>query len=103
MVLNPKLKPFGMLVGEWNTIGKHRLLPETTLHGHVTVEWIEDGAFLRMRTEVEEEGIPSGIFILAGDDATDVVSLFYFDERGVSRIFESTLTGKVWKIQRNAP
>jgi len=102
-MLNSKLKPYSLLVGEWNTSGTHRLLPGITLHGHVSVEWIEDGAFLRMHTEVGEEGIPSGVFIFASDDASELVSIFYFDERGVSRIFAATLTGNVLKFQRIAP
>jgi hypothetical protein len=102
-MLNPKLMPFSVLVGEWKTIGTHRLIPGTTLHGHATFDWIEDGAFLRLRTEVEEEGIPSGMFIFGSDDASELVTMLYFDERGVSRIFETTLVGNVWKFWRNAP
>jgi len=102
-MFNPKLKPFSVLVGKWNTIGTHRLLSGTTLHGHVTCEWIEDGAFLRLCSEVEEEGIPSGMFIFGSDDASEVITLLYFDERSVSRIFETSLIGSVWKTWRNAP
>jgi hypothetical protein len=102
-MFNPKLKPFSVLVGEWNTIGTHPALPGTILHGHVTCEWIEDGAFLCMRSEVEEEGIPSGVFIFGSDDASEVISMLYFDERGVSRIFETSLHGNILKFWRNAP
>jgi hypothetical protein len=102
-MLNPKLKPFSVLVGEWNTIGAHPGLPGTVLHGHVSFEWIEDGAFLLMHSEVEEEGIPSGIAVFGCDDGSDVASMLYFDERGVSRIYETTLNGNIWQFWRNAP
>ena len=102
-MLNPKLKPFSALVGEWLTIGTHPLMPGTILHGHVSFEWIEDGAFLLMHSEVEEEGIPSSITVFGCDDSSEVVSMLYFDERGVSRIYQTTLNGNIWKFWRNAP
>ncbi len=100
---NPLLEPWSVLVGEWDTIGKHRLLPDTTLHGHASFEWLEGGAFLMMRTETEEEGFPSGIAIYGSDDAAETCTMLYFDERGVSRKFEATLRDNVWKQWRNAP
>jgi hypothetical protein len=102
-MLNPKLKPFSVLVGEWNTVGTHPLLPGTILHGHVSCEWIEDGAFLRIHSEVEEQGIPSGIFIIGSDDSSDVATMLYFDERGVSRIYQTRLKDGIWEFWRNAP
>src|SRR6266516_1300810 len=73
---NPALKAFGVLVGEWNTVGTHPLVPGTTFHGHASFEWIEGGAFLIMH---------------------------YFDERGVSRKYGVTLSNNTWNWWRNAP
>lgn len=103
MAVNPRLERFGVLVGEWNTVGTHRLLPGVTLHSHVTCEWIEDGAFLRMVSHAEEAHIPSGMFIFGSDNASDEIALLYYDERGVSRVFTATLSGRVLKFWRNAP
>lgn len=102
-MLNPKLVPFSVLAGEWNTVGTHPLLPGITLHGHVSIEWIEDGAFLRMRSTVEQPDVPNGVFIFGSDDTTEVVSMIYFDVRGVSRIYETSLAGNIWKTWRNVP
>ena len=102
-MLNPKLKSFSPLVGEWNTVGRHRLIPGTILHGHVSFKWIEDGAYLLMHSKVEEEGIPTGTAIFGSDDTSEIISMLYFDERGVSRIFETTLEAKTWKALRIAP
>jgi hypothetical protein len=102
-MLNPKLKPFGVLVGEWRTVGTHPALPGTTLQGRVSFAWIEEGAFLLMHTEVETEGFPRGVFIFGSDDSSEVVLALYFDERGVSRIYQASLDGHVWKLWRNAP
>jgi hypothetical protein len=100
---NPKLNSYSMLVGEWNTIGTHPALPGTILRGHVTVAWIEDGAYLQMRTEVEDERVPNGVLIFGSDDASELVTILYFDVRGVSRIFAASLDGNVLKFWRDAP
>jgi hypothetical protein len=100
---NPSLEPLSMLMGEWNTIGTHRLLPNTTLHGHTSFAWLEGGAFLIMHSETEEAGIPSGIAIFGSDDASEEYFMLYFDERGVSRKYQATLRDNMWKLWRNAP
>ncbi len=100
---NPALKTWGMLVGEWGTVGKHRLLPDTTVHGHATIAWLQGGAFLMMQSETEEEGFPSSIAIFGSDDTKEAYFMLSFDERGVSRKFDATLRDNVLKLWRNAP
>ena len=100
---NPALQPFSILIGNWNTTGTHRLLPGTILHGRASFEWLENGAFLMWRSEIDEPGIPSGIAIFGSDDTAKEYFLLYFDERGVSRIFQVALHDNVWKFWRNAP
>jgi hypothetical protein len=100
---NPSLKPLEVLVGEWRTVGTHPMLPGVTLHGHVSFRWIEGGAFLMMQSSVEEPNIPSGTAIFGRDDGGEGYSMLYFDERGVSRIYQMTLSDHVWKFWRNAP
>ena len=99
---NPALKPFSILVGEWNTVGSHPLIPGK-LHGHTTFEWIEGGAYLRMLSEIEEPGVPSGISIFGSDDKAGTFFMIYFDERGVSRKYDTSLQDNIWKFWRNAP
>jgi hypothetical protein len=82
---NPALEPLSVLVGEWNTIGTHHMVPGTTFHGRTTFDWLEGGAFLIMHSEIDEPEIPSGIAIFGSDDATKEFFMLYFDERGVSR------------------
>src|SRR5687767_7275818 len=65
---NPALKPLSVLIGEWTTVGTHGLVPDTTFHGRTSFEWLEGGAFLMMRSEIDEPGIPSGIAIFGSDD-----------------------------------
>lgn len=102
---NPSLERFRVLVGTWNTVGAHPMVPGVTLHGRSSFEWIEGGAFLIMRSEIlDDERFPSGMAVIGHDDSQeDEYSMVYFDERGVSRIIQTTLSGNVWKTWRNAP
>jgi hypothetical protein len=100
---NLSLKPLSVLVGTWNTVGTHPLVPGTTFHGRTTFEWLEGGAFLIMHSEIDEPEIPSGIAIFGTDDTTGECSMLYFDERGVSRRYEVSLEANVWKWWRNTP
>lgn len=100
---NPALQPLSPLVGTWNTIGTHPLIPGKTFHGRTSFAWLEGGAFLVMHSQIDEPEIPSGIAIFGTDDTTGECSMLYFDERGVSRRYEVSVQGNVWKWWRNAP
>ena len=102
-ILNSKLRPFGVLIGKWDTVGAHPLLPGITLHGHTSFSLIEEGAFLLMHTDFEEEAIPNGVAVFGSDDSAEIVSMLYFDVRGVSRIYETSVDDSTWKFWRNAP
>jgi hypothetical protein len=100
---NPALASLSVLVGTWSTVGTHPLVPGKTFHGRTSFEWIEGGAFLLMRSEIDEPEIPSGVAIFGTDDATGECSMLYFDERGVSRRYETTFREGEWRWWRNAP
>lgn len=100
---NPALEPFSLLIGNWNTTGTHGLMPGTFLHGHVSFEWLENGAFLLMRSEIDDPRFPSTVAILGSDDSEAEYYMLTFDERGVSRKYDVTLHGNIWKWWRNAP
>ncbi len=98
---NPALEGFGVLLGEWRTKGTHPLLPGVTLRGQATFEWLEGGAFLLMRTEVDHPQIPAGLAVFGTDDASGKCFMLYFDERGVSRKYDVSLMGNVLKWWRD--
>ena len=100
---NPALKPFEKLIGEWKTIGTHPYFPDTTFHGHTSFKWIEGGAFLIMHSEIDEEGIPSGIAVFGSDDVTGEYFMLYFDERKVSRKCDVSFSDNQLKWWRNTP
>jgi hypothetical protein len=100
---NPALEPLRVLVGTWNTVGTHPLVPGTTFHGRTTFDWLAGGAFLIMRSQIDEPGIPSGIAIFGTDDTTGECAMLYFDERGVSRRYEARLRDGTWTWWRDSP
>ena len=100
---NPALQPFERLIGEWTTIGTHPLAPGKTFHGHTSFQWLEGGAFMIMHSEIEEEGIPSGMAVFGSDDAVGEYFMLYFDERKVSRQFDVSFDGNTLQWWRNAP
>jgi len=102
-IANPVLKPLSFLVGEWHTEGSHPLLPGKTLHGRTSFAWSEGGAFLVMRTEIDEPDIPSAIAIFGTDDDAKECSMLYFDERGVSRRYIVALKSDQLHWSRDTP
>ena len=102
-VPNPALEPFRVLIGNWNTTGTHGAIPDTILHGHASFEWLEGGAFLVMRTEIDDPRFPSTIAIFGSDDSEEEYYMLTFDERGVSRKYEVSLHENIWKWWRSAP
>jgi hypothetical protein len=103
LVPNPALEAFQPFLGTWETVGHHPMVPGTTFHGRTTFEWHEGGAFVAMRSEIDEPEIPSGIAIFGSDDEGATLSMLYFDERGVSRQYEVELQPPVLRWWRTTP
>ena len=82
---NPALEPLAPLLGVWRTTGTHPLMPGTTFHGRTSFAWHEGGAFVLMRSEIDEPEIPSGVAVIGSDDAAGTFTMIYFDEREISR------------------
>jgi hypothetical protein len=88
LIPNPALRPLEFLIGEWRTTGSHPLVPGKILHGRTSFAWHEGGAFLIVRSEIDEPQFPSGVAIIGSDDVAGTFAMTYFDERGVSRLIE---------------
>ena len=101
---NQALKDFEQLIGTWDTVGNHALIPGVTLHGKTTFSWHESGAFIIVRSSIQEDvGIPRGIAIIGSDDELGTYSMVYYDERGVSRTMEVSMEQGVLRWWRNDP
>ena len=100
---NQELKPLSFLVGEWTTVGSHPMLPGKTLHGRTSFAWADGGAFLIMRSEIDEAEVPSGIAVIGTDVDSKECSMLYFDERGVSRRYLVALRSDRWHWWRDTP
>ncbi len=100
---NLELEPFKVLIGKWRTEGSHPLIPGVILHGLTSFEWIEGGSFLMMRSEIDEPDIPSGIAIIGSDNVLKKYFMLYFDERGISRMYNVSLYSNQLKWWRDAP
>src|SRR5690349_24852015 len=100
---NPALQPLECLIGEWRTEGSHPMLPGKTLHGRASFAWCDGGAFLVMRSEIDEPEVPSGIALFGTDDDAKECSMLYFDERGVSRRYIVALRSDEWRWWRDSP
>src|SRR5262249_37535524 len=100
---NPALEPFSMLVGEWQTNGSHPYLPGVALHGRTSFEWLEGGAFLIMRSEMDDPHIPTGVAIFGSDDAAKTFYMLYFDSRGVSRKYDVAMAVNQVRWWRDEP
>lgn len=98
---NPALKPFEVLVGHWQSTGTHPYIPDQKLHGRVSFEWIEGGAFLLMRSEIDHPQFPDGVGVFGSDDEAGTYYQIYFDERGTSRKYDVSITNSQLKWWRD--
>ena len=79
------------------------MLPGKILHGRTSFAWSDGGAFLVMRSEIDEPEVPSAIAIFGTDDDAKECSLLYFDERGVSRRYMVAVRSDGLNRLRDAP
>ncbi len=100
---NPALQHLEVFVGEWTMAISSPAYPSAIAGGLASFEWPEGGAFLKLYLDVEQVGPPSGIAVIGRDESAKTYSMLYYDARGVSRIYEMSLEGSVWKLHREAP
>jgi hypothetical protein len=99
--LNPALRQLQILIGEWNVEVSHASFlpdPKATQTGRASFEWL-DGAFLVFR----DHSPPQSTSVIGRNESLDTYSMLYYDSRGVSRIYDMSFSGGVWKLWREDP
>lgn len=100
--INPALKELGILIGEWEIFGRHRLIPDP-ITGRMSISWLNGESFLVMRMDFNHSGPPDSTGIIGSDDAAGKLSMLYYDERGVSRIYDVSFRENVLTMERIFP
>jgi hypothetical protein len=106
---HPTLDHLAPLAGEWQIEATHRLMPGVDLRGRATFEFLDGGRILIWRTENDHPDIPDNIAVISCDETGDLrhpnggCALHYFDQRGVTRLFQITAEPGVFHYQRNHP
>ena len=98
---NPALKQFEVLIGEWQSLARHPMLPDAELPGRISFEWLEGGAFVLLHSEIDHPDFPDGVEIFASDDQAGTYYMLHFDERGVSRKYDVSITDTQLKWWRD--
>ncbi len=97
---NPALEAVRVLAGDWEmelSNGSFIPNPSDVVKGNMLVEWTEDGAFLIMRMGDQ------ALWLIHRDESKTDYQVSYYDARKVSRIYQMSFAGGVWKMWRSSP
>jgi hypothetical protein len=101
---NERLEP---LIGEWSMAvvmpGEAPPKEVPDVGARVTFEWLGDKAFVVERWTVPVPEAPDGLAVIGWAAGRGTFLQHYFDERGVARVYEMSLTGRVWTFARTKP
>jgi hypothetical protein len=112
------LQGLDRLVGTWTTEATHPAVPGVVVHGTVTIEWLEGERFLVHRARTNHPDFPDAISIIGftgrdrDDNAPSIdpatadraqLRMYYFDSRGVFRVYAVSIDDDSWRLWRDAP
>jgi hypothetical protein len=103
---NPALDRLGILAGEWQVEMSSMSFqpdPSAVAQWRISFEWLEGGVFMIQREEAFSPDVPHGVWIIGTDDAAGTYCVLHYDSRGVSRIYQMSLSDGVWKVWRDFP
>ena len=103
---NPALAALAGLVGDWEMeLSNGSFIPSgsTSIKGPAAFEWAQDGALLLMRMGDKPPAPPAALWLIGRDEASANYSVFYYDARRVSRLYQMSFAEGAWKIWRDAP
>ena len=103
---NPALQGLSLLAGEWQVEYSSMSFhpdPSAVGYGRSSFEWLEGGAFMVEHSEADNPEFPRGIAVMGPDDAAGRYCMLYYDSRGVSRLYQMSLSSTIWKLWRDFP
>lgn len=92
---NKALAALGPLIGEWEyTMYNCWFLKsmDTEVKGFTTIERLHDSFVVIRSTDADQK--PDDIWVIGYSDPQEKYQMFYYDQRGVSRIFNIDFDGK---------
>lgn len=100
---DPALDQLEPLVGEWTTESTHPHL-DGVITGRTTFEWMRAKRFLIWRSQHDRENtVPNAFALIGSGDTPGVFPVHYFDERGVQRLYSTSMVDGVWTMWRDQP
>ena len=97
----PELEPFKALIGAWTVEATHPAFPSLVVGGRASFEWLEGEQFLIQRSQANHPEFPDSISVIGPVD--ERLSMYYFDSRGVHRVYEMSFEDEVLRISRDEP
>jgi len=91
------MKEFEPLIGEWHGDGE---FPDPPMRISVEATIERFGEFLVFRSDGEPAEMPDTLSIIGGAAPGEPQPMYYFDSRGVKRLFLTTVEGSTWRIWR---
>lgn len=98
---HPELRRLDALVGEWEMSADNPPTPDETLGGRMSFEWM-DGAMFLGQCWSGEGPFPSGVSVTGWDEREQACVMHYFDDRGVARLYEISVSDGTWTMSRQA-
>ena len=95
------LQGWHRFIGRWETEGAHPMLPGEAIRGTSSFEWLDGQRFVIWRSHYDHPEIPDAITIIGVTDGQ--LSMHYFDQRGVYRVYAAGLDQATWRYWRDAP
>ena len=89
---------FEPLFGQWRGAGAIPIDPPMPISVEASIERF--GGFVVMRTVGEPAEMPSTLSVIGGAPDGEPQPMHYFDDRGVQRLFMTTVDGSTWTVWR---
>jgi hypothetical protein len=90
---------FNALIGEWNASGRIEIEGESVaISGHTIIERL--GKLVVVRATVTPAEFPNSVSVIGGGEEGEPAPMHYFDERGVHRLYLSTVADGKWWVWR---